>query len=48
VAVPSSVVILVIGRVRGRRPGSRANFNALLAVAVVDVALLIITGGAEL
>ncbi|WP_434443471.1 UbiA family prenyltransferase [Lentzea sp. E54] len=48
VAVPLSVVILVIGRVRGRRPGSRANFNALLAVAVVDVVLLIITGGVEL
>lgn len=48
VAVPASAVILVIGRVRGRRPGSRANFNALLAVAVVDVVLLIITGGVEL
>ncbi len=48
VAVPLSLVILVIGRVRGRRPGSRANFTALLAVAVVDVALLIITGGAGL
>lgn len=48
VAVPLSLVILVIGRVRGRRTGSRANFNALLAVAVVDVVLLIITGGVEL
>lgn len=48
VAVPLSVMILVIGGVRGRRAGSRANFNALLAVAVVDVALLIITGGVEL
>ncbi|PWK83673.1 4-hydroxybenzoate polyprenyltransferase [Lentzea atacamensis] len=44
VAVPLSVVILAVGRLRGRRAGSRANFNALLAVAVVDVALLIITG----
>lgn len=48
VAVPLSVVILVIGRLRGRQPGSRAYFTALLAVAVVDVALLIITGGVEL
>jgi 4-hydroxybenzoate polyprenyltransferase len=48
VAVPLSIVILLIGRIRGRRPGSRANFNALLAVAVVDVALLIIAGGVEL
>jgi hypothetical protein len=47
-ARPLSVVIVVIGRLRGRRPGSRANFNALLAVAVVDVVLLIITGGVEL
>ncbi|MEU7479846.1 UbiA family prenyltransferase [Lentzea sp. NPDC042327] len=48
VAVPLSVLILVLGRLRGRRPGSRANFTALLAVAVLDVALLIITGGVEL
>ncbi len=48
VAVPLSVVILVLGRLRGRRAGSRAYFTALLAVAVVDVALLIITGGVEL
>lgn len=48
VAVPLSIVILLIGRIRGRRAGSRANFNALLAVAIVDVALLIITGGVEL
>jgi 4-hydroxybenzoate polyprenyltransferase len=48
VAVPLSVLLLVIGAVRGRRPGSRANFNALLAVAVVDVVLLIVTGTVEL
>ncbi|SES32792.1 4-hydroxybenzoate polyprenyltransferase [Lentzea albida] len=48
VAVPLSVVVLVIGRIRGREAGSRANFNALLVVALVDVALLIITGGAAL
>ena len=48
VAVPLSVVILLVGRVRGRRAGSRANFNALLVVAVVDVVLLVITGGTEL
>jgi 4-hydroxybenzoate polyprenyltransferase len=48
VAVPLSIVILLIGRIRGRRAGSRANFNALLVVAIVDVALLIITGGVEL
>ncbi|SDG56993.1 4-hydroxybenzoate polyprenyltransferase [Lentzea fradiae] len=46
VAVPLSVLLLVIGRVRGRKPGSRANFNALLAVAVVDVVLLVVNGGA--
>lgn len=46
VAVPLSVVLLVIGRVRGRRAGSRANFNALLGVAVVDVVLLVVNGGA--
>lgn len=44
VAVPLSVLILVIGWVRGRRPGSRANFTALLVVAVVDVLLLLVTG----
>ncbi|HEX7307637.1 UbiA family prenyltransferase [Lentzea sp.] len=48
VAVPLSVVLLVIGRIRSRRAGSRANFNALLAVALVDVVLLIVTGGMEL
>lgn len=47
-AVPLSIVILVVGAVRGRRAGSRAGFNALLVVAVVDVILLILAGGAEL
>ncbi|USX53539.1 hypothetical protein [Lentzea sp. HUAS12] len=48
VAVPSPVVVLVIGRIRGRKAGVRTNFTALPVVALVDVALLIITGGAEL
>ncbi|HEX2131986.1 MAG TPA: UbiA family prenyltransferase [Actinophytocola sp.] len=44
VALPLSAVILAVGWLRARRPGSRAAFNALLAVAVVDVGLLITTG----
>ncbi|MFD5825967.1 UbiA family prenyltransferase [Lentzea sp. NPDC060358] len=48
VAVPLSVVLLLIGGVLGRRPGSRANFTALLAVAVVDVVLLVVTGATRI
>lgn len=44
VALPLSALILVVGRLRAGRPGSRAAFNAILAVAVVDVGLLIATG----
>ncbi|GAA1293321.1 UbiA family prenyltransferase [Saccharothrix xinjiangensis] len=44
VALPLSVAVLVVGRLRARRPGSRAAFNALLVVAVIDVVLLIATG----
>jgi 4-hydroxybenzoate polyprenyltransferase len=36
--------ILAVGLIRARRPGSRAAFRAVLVVAVIDVALLMITG----
>lgn len=48
VALPLSAVVLVVGRLRARRPGSRAAFNALLVVAVLDVGLLITTGAVVL
>lgn len=38
------VVVLGAGLVRGRRPGSRAPFRAVMVVAVVDVALLLVSG----
>ncbi|GGP68802.1 UbiA family prenyltransferase [Saccharothrix coeruleofusca] len=48
VALPLSVAVLVVGGLRARRPGSRAAFNALLLVAVIDVVLLVVTGAAAL
>ncbi|MFD7655690.1 UbiA family prenyltransferase [Actinosynnema sp. NPDC059797] len=48
VALPLSAAVLVVGRLRARRPGSRAAFNALLVVAVLDVGLLITTGAVVL
>ncbi|GAA3463895.1 UbiA family prenyltransferase [Saccharothrix longispora] len=48
VALPLSAAVLVVGRLRARRPGSRAAFNALLVVAVIDVVLLITTGAVVL
>ena len=43
-AVGLAVVIFVVGVVRGRRPGSRAAFLAVLVVAAVDVGLLVLRG----
>jgi 4-hydroxybenzoate polyprenyltransferase len=40
----AAVAILATGLWRARRPGSRAAFRAVLVVAVIDVALLVITG----
>lgn len=48
VALPLSVAVLVVGGLRARRPGSRAAFNALLVVAVIDVVLLVVTGAVAL
>ncbi len=42
--VAATVLVLGLGIWRGRRPGSRAVFRAVLVVAVVDVALLLLTG----
>lgn len=39
-----AVVVLGIGLWRGRRPGSRAPFRAVLVVALLDIALLLISG----
>ncbi|MGP3966345.1 UbiA family prenyltransferase [Streptomyces sp. 6N223] len=44
VALPLSAVVVGAGLLRGRRPGSRAAFHAVLLVAVVDVVLLLATG----
>jgi 4-hydroxybenzoate polyprenyltransferase len=44
-AVAVAAAIFVGGLVLGRRPGSRAPFLAVIAVAVVDVALLVLHGG---
>jgi protoheme IX farnesyltransferase len=38
------VAVLGFGLVRGRRPGSRAPFRAVLVVAAVDIALLLVSG----
>jgi protoheme IX farnesyltransferase len=37
-----SVVTLAVGLVQGRRPGSRAAFNAVLVMALLDVAQLLV------
>ena len=39
-----AVGLLAFGLVRGRHPGSRLAFRAVLVVAVIDVVLLVITG----
>ncbi|GAB3108254.1 UbiA family prenyltransferase [Streptomyces calidiresistens] len=45
VAVPPvAALVVAVGLVRGRRPGSRAAFNAVLLVAVADVGLLLTVG----
>lgn len=48
VALPLSGAVLVVGGLLARRPGSRAAFNALLVVAVIDVVLLVATGAVVL
>jgi hypothetical protein len=39
-----SVVTLAAGLAMGRRPGSRAAFNAVLVVALLDVGQLLLAG----
>lgn len=41
-----AAAVLVAGFVRGRRPGSRAPFRAVMVVALLDVALLVAAGPA--
>jgi 4-hydroxybenzoate polyprenyltransferase len=43
-ALVFTLVLLGIGLARGRRPGSRAPFRAVLAVALIDLVLLLVTG----
>lgn len=43
-AVPLAAAVLAVGAVRGRRPGSRAAFRAVVLVALIDAALLLRTG----
>ncbi|WP_026931425.1 UbiA family prenyltransferase [Glycomyces tenuis] len=43
-AVPLAAAVLAVGALLGRRPRSRAAFRAVIAVALVDVALLLQTG----
>jgi hypothetical protein len=40
-ALAAAVTILGFGLVRGRQPGSRAPFRAVLVVALIDVVLLV-------
>jgi 4-hydroxybenzoate polyprenyltransferase len=44
IAVAATVLILGAGLLAGRRPGSRGPFRAVLAVAVIDVGLLLVSG----
>ncbi|GAB3231154.1 UbiA family prenyltransferase [Glycomyces halotolerans] len=44
VAVPVAVVVVAVGLTLGRRPRSRAAFQAVLLVALIDVALLLQNG----
>lgn len=44
VALPLTVIIVVLGLALGRRPGSRMAFNAVLAVAMIDVVLILAAG----
>lgn len=45
-ALAVAALVVIIGLVVGRRPGSRAPFRATLVVAILDVALLIARGRA--
>ncbi|NJP66436.1 hypothetical protein HCJ92_09075 [Streptomyces sp. ventii] len=41
-----AALTLGVGLARARRPGSRAAFNSLLVVALLNVTLLLTTSGA--
>ncbi len=45
-ALVAAGVVVVVGLVAARRPGSRAAFRAALVVAALDVALLVARGSA--
>jgi 4-hydroxybenzoate polyprenyltransferase len=46
IALVAAVLLVAIGSVAGRRPGSRAPFRATMLVALVDVVLLVARGRA--
>lgn len=44
ITLPAATVVITVGVLRSRRPGSRAAFHAVMLVALIDVALLLSAG----